>query len=93
MSELTTLTGIASFTSITILCYIIGIGVKASSINDNYIPAIVALVGVALGVVAYYLNVPDFPAKDILMAAAVGGVSGMASTGFNQIIKKSVSDK
>ena len=32
--------------------------------------------------------IPDFPAKDIMNAIAVGIVSGLASTGVNQAYKQ-----
>ncbi|MFQ9093825.1 MAG: phage holin family protein [Ruminococcus sp.] len=31
---------------------------------------------------------PDFPVQDVLSAAAVGIVSGLAATGANQIFKQ-----
>ena len=40
-----------------------------------------------LGVVGMY-TIPDFPSHDVLNAVAVGIVSGLASTGANQIIKQ-----
>ena len=39
-----------------------------------------------LGVAAMYIIVPDFPATDPLTALAVGIVSGLASTGADQVI-------
>ena len=33
-------------------------------------------------------TMPDFPAKDILNAIAIGIVSGLASTGANQVKKQ-----
>lgn len=40
-----------------------------------------------LGIVGMYV-IPDFPAKDVLNALAVGIVSGLASTGVNQVYKQ-----
>jgi hypothetical protein len=40
-----------------------------------------------LGIAGLYL-MPDFPAKDIINALAVGIVSGLAATGVNQIYKQ-----
>jgi hypothetical protein len=34
------------------------------------------------------VGVPDFPATDPLTAAAVGGASGLAATGLDQITKQ-----
>ena len=48
---------------------------------------IVGVVGGALGAVGMYV-IPDFPATDIMTAVAVGIVSGLASTGVNQVYKQ-----
>lgn len=80
--------GIASFAAIVVLCYLIGMGIKASPMDDKWIPTIVGIAGLVLGLAAYFLKVPDFPATDVLTAAAVGVVSGLASTGANQIGKQ-----
>ena len=40
-----------------------------------------------LGAVGMYV-MPEFPANDIMTAVAVGIVSGLASTGVNQIYKQ-----
>lgn len=74
--------------SIVIITYLIGMGVKnISSIRDSMIPVIVGVCGGILGVVGMYA-MPDFPAHDILNAIAIGIVSGLASTGVNQIYKQ-----
>ena len=71
--------------AIVVICYLAGIGAKLIPvIKDNYIPGIV---GGLLGVVGMYV-IPDFPANDVLNAIAVGIVSGLASTGVNQIYKQ-----
>ena len=81
--------GIASVAAITIICYLIGIACKASEhVKDNYIPSIMGIAGAALGVVAYYTNMPEFKGFHILTAVAVGIVSGLAATGINQIFKQ-----
>ena len=68
--------------AIVVICYLAGIGAKLIPvIKDNYI------VGGILGVVGMYV-IPDFPANDVLNAIAVGIVSGLASTGVNQIYKQ-----
>lgn len=71
-----------------VICYLAGIGAKLIPvIKDNYIPVVVGIVGGTLGVVGMYV-IPDFPANDVLNAIAVGIVSGLASTGVNQIYKQ-----
>lgn len=73
--------------AIVVICYLIGMAVKVSPLNDKYIPVIVGFCGGILGVVGLYV-IPDFPANDILNAIAVGITSGLASTGVNQIYKQ-----
>lgn len=80
--------GIASVAAITVICYLIGQVVKNASIEDKWIPAICGAVGAVVGVVAFVIGMPDFPATDIITAVAVGIVSGLAATGVNQITKQ-----
>ena len=84
--------GIASVAAITVICYLIGMIAKGLSF-DKWIPSIVGLCGLALGLLGYAIQMPDFPAQDILTAAAVGVVSGLAATGVNQIFKQAVKDE
>ena len=79
--------GIASVAVITVICYLIGMAVKATAIENMWIPIIVGVSGGVLGVVGM-LIMADFPATDYLTAVAVGIVSGLASTGVNQIAKQ-----
>jgi hypothetical protein len=81
-------TQVGTCIAIIVICYLIGIGAKLiPGIKDDYIPVIVGVFGGILGVVGLYV-IPDFPANDILNAISVGIVSGLASTGVNQIYKK-----
>ena len=81
--------GIASVAAITVICYLVGLMVKAvPNINDKYIPIACGLAGAVLGMAGLYLSLPDFPASDPLTALAVGIVSGLAATGINQIGKQ-----
>mgnify|MGYP004731480765 FL=1 len=70
------------------ICYLVGLGAKiVPQVKDNYIPVIVGVVGGMLGVAGMYV-IPDFPAHDVMTAVAVGIMSGLASTGVNQIYKQ-----
>ena len=80
--------GIATVAAITALVYIIGLGIKATKLDNKWIPVICGVSGIILGIVAMYVGVPDFPATDPLTAAAVGGASGLAATGLDQVIKQ-----
>ena len=80
--------GIATVITITVIVYIIALGVKATKLDNKWIPMICGVLGITLGVAALYLGVPDFPAADPLTAAAVGGASGLAATGADQVVKQ-----
>lgn len=79
--------GIASVAGITIICLLIGQIVKASGLDNKWIPIICGVTGMALGIVGMFA-MPEFPADDFITAAAVGIVSGFASTGINQVAKQ-----
>ena len=80
--------GIASVAAITVICYLIGLVIKASGLDNKWIPVTMGLCGAALGIAGLYLGLPDFPAADPLTAVAVGIVSGRAATGVNQAVKQ-----
>ena len=78
--------GVVSVVGITVICYLVGMIAKATPVDNKWIPVIVGVAGAALGVVGMYV-IADFPATDVINALAVGIVSGLASTGANQITK------
>lgn len=74
--------------AIVVITYLIGAAAKLiPHIKDEYIPVIVGVAGGVLGVAGMYL-MPDFPAQDIMNAIAIGIVSGLSSTGVNQVYKQ-----
>ena len=79
--------GIVGVAAITVICYLVGEIVKASGIDNKYIPCVVGVAGGILGVVGMFI-MPDFPATDYITAIAIGIVSGLASTGANQLVKQ-----
>lgn len=84
------ITQIGTSLAIVVICYLVGLGAKASSkIKDSLIPVIVGVAGGVLGAVGMYV-MPEFPADDIMTAIAVGIVSGLASTGVNQLWKQAI---
>ena len=69
---------LGSCIAIVMICYIVGMGCKASKrISDEWIPVIMAVI-------------PDFPAMDYITAVAVGMFNGLSATGVNQVIKQTV---
>lgn len=74
--------------AITVLAYLVGMLAKALPfIDDKFIPVIVGVFGGILGVAGMYV-IPDFPAQDWINATSTGVMSGLASTGVNQLIKQ-----
>lgn len=80
-------TEIVSVAAITIIGYLIAQGVKATRLDNKWLPIICGLSGAALGIFGF-AAVPGFPASDPLTALAVGIVSGLAATGSHQIFKQ-----
>lgn len=80
--------GIASVAGITVICYLVGMGLKCSEkVKNDIIPVSCGIAGCVLGIAGMYI-MPDFPAKDMINAAAIGIVSGLAATGINQAFKR-----
>ena len=77
------LSGVAA---ITALCWLLGEGVKLTPLDTRAIPALCGLFGALLGLAGLYL-MPDFPASDLITAAAVGAASGFAATGLHEARK------
>lgn len=79
--------GITSVAGIAVICYLAAQAVKATSLDNKWLPVICGVLGGILGVVGMYC-MPDYPAGDLITAAAVGIVSGLAATGANQVYKQ-----
>ena len=80
--------GITGVAGIVVICYLVGLIVKATPYASNkIIPIVCGIAGGALGAVGMAV-MPDFPAADPITAVAVGIVSGLAATGADQIAKQ-----
>ena len=79
--------GLATVSSIVVICYLIGEGVKLCKLDNKIIPVICGVAGGILGILGM-ISIPDFPANDYMSAVAVGIVSGLSATGINQIFKQ-----
>lgn len=80
--------GIVGVAAITVICYLVGLIVKATPAPNQVIPIVCGVVGLALGLVCYFTGLDVIPATDPVTAAAVGVVSGLAATGINQAAKQ-----
>ena len=90
--------GITTVVAITVLAYLVGEVVgNIKAIDDKWTPVCCGIAGLILGLIAYYIKMPDMPAADPITAAAIGVASGFAATGidqtFKQLTKKKVEDK
>ena len=81
------LMGMVGVAAISVIAYLSGEAVKLSPMDNRYIPLVCGLVGAVLGIVGMH-TMPDFPASDIISAAAVGIVSGLAATGADQMCRQ-----
>ena len=79
--------GMAGVAAISVIAWLVGEAVKLSPLDSKWIPLICGVSGAVLGVLGMR-TMPDFPATDLMTAAAVGIVSGLAATGADQIGKQ-----
>ena len=79
--------GIASVAGITVICYLAAMAVKATEVDNKWLPVICGVVGAVLGIMGMYY-MPGYPATDIITAIAIGIVSGLAATGADQVYKQ-----
>ena len=84
------MTEIVTVPVIIAACYLVGFVIKLFKNEklDNFIPGICIILGVVLGLVSFFTIPNLIPATDWLTASVIGGVSGLASTGVNQVVKK-----
>lgn len=80
-------TATVNIAAITVIAYLVGQLIKATSLNKKWIPIICGGLGAVLGIAGLYI-MPDFPAQDIISAAAIGIVSGLAATGARECVKQ-----
>lgn len=79
--------GIAAIPVITVIVFLAVEAVKATPLDNKWLPVIAGGFGGILGVVAMMV-MPEFPATDPLTSIAIGIVSGLAATGAHQIYKQ-----
>lgn len=73
--------------AISVICYLAAQALKATALDAKWLPVIAGALGAVLGMAAMFI-MPHFPASDLITAAAVGIVSGLAATGAHQIYKQ-----
>lgn len=82
--------GITGVAAIAVICYLIGMGLKAwDTFDDRKIPVVMGVCGAILGIVGYYFAPAIVPATDPITSVAIGIVSGFTATAINQAWKQS----
>ena len=79
--------GIVAIPVITVICFLVAEAVKATPLDNKWLPIICGVVGGILGVVAMFV-MEEFPSNDVLTSIAIGIVSGRAATGAHQVYKQ-----
>lgn len=79
--------GSITIMGITIIAYLCGLIARALPLENKWIPIICGVCGGILGIVGLYI-MPDFPANNVIDAAAVGIASGLAATGADQVYRQ-----
>lgn len=73
---------------IVVICYIAITAIKGTSVSSKWYPVISCFLG-AISAFAMYYIVPGFINASTLTAAIIsGGISGLAATGSNQVLKQ-----
>lgn len=73
---------------VAVICYLIGMGIKISPIDDKWIPLLVGVCGGILGVVGLLTGMAEFGSEHVINAIAIGIVSGLGATGLDQTFKQ-----
>ena len=73
--------------AILIICFLAGLIVKRTPLDNKWIPVVCGVVGGILGFIGRS-TIPDFPYKDPLGAIAIGIFSGLAAVGAHQLYKQ-----
>lgn len=79
--------GVTAIPAITVICLLAAQAIKATALDNKWLPVICGALGAVLGIAATYI-MPDFADADYITAAAIGIASGLAATGVNQAYKQ-----
>lgn len=83
------ITEFAAVPAIVVLCMLIAQVLKLwTPLDNSHLPAVCGLLGLLFGVGCYYLVPGYIPAENVIIAAAIGAVSGWAATGIHQTYKQ-----
>ena len=80
--------GVAPIAAIVIICWLVAYLLRATTLDNKWLPVICGGCGAILGLLGWLLGVDSIPAADPFTALAVGIVSGFAATGIHQVGKQ-----
>lgn len=72
--------------TILVISYFCGMISKDFNFNNKWIPLVTGMAGAILGGLFYFMKIPGAQ-SDIFSSIALGIISGLASTGIDQITK------
>ena len=81
---------------VTVVYWIMNLYKYITKSKEKYIrliPVISAILGATLGLTSFFISPNIIPANNFIMALLIGGASGLAATGTNQIFKQIKKDK
>ena len=73
---------------IVVICYIAITAIKSTKLDSRWYPLISCGIGMLIGVAMFYITPEFIGATSIMVAIVSGGVSGLAATGSNQVLKQ-----
>lgn len=80
---------ITAIPAITIIVLMVAQAVKSwVPVDNKHIPAICGLLGGALGAICFFYVPGMLPADNVVVAVAIGAVSGWGATGVHQAVKQ-----
>lgn len=73
---------------IVVICYIAITAIKSTKLDSRWYPLISCGLGMLIATAMFYI-VPEFiGATSLTVAMVLGGISGLAATGSNQVLKQ-----
>lgn len=73
--------------AIAVICFVIGQGLKLTSLPTKFVPVLVAIAGAVLGVAGHFGGILELANVTIFDAIASGIVSGLVASGGYSLVK------
>lgn len=79
-----------AFLIIIVFCYVVVALIRRTKLPNEFLPIISGVLGLLLGVAAFYAIPSLVPVDNVGLSLAYGFFCGLASTGGNQVFKQAV---